>query len=57
MFNLALAFLLLAVVAALFGFGGLAAASAGIAQILFAIFMAVFLGTLILSIVGGRKVV
>jgi uncharacterized membrane protein YtjA (UPF0391 family) len=57
MLRLALAFLLLAVVAALFGFGGLAATSAGIAQILFAIFLVVFLVSLILGLVGARKAV
>ena len=35
----ALAFLLVAIVAAVFGFGGIASASAGIAQILFFIFL------------------
>ncbi|MDA8587028.1 DUF1328 domain-containing protein [Rhodobacteraceae bacterium] len=40
-------FLLVALVAALFGFGGIASASAGIAQILFFIFLALFVFTLI----------
>ncbi len=57
MLRLALAFLVLALVAALFGFGGLAATSAGIAQTLFVIFLVIFLVTLILGVLGGRKVV
>jgi len=43
----ALAFLAIALVAALFGFGDIASASAGIAQILFVIFLVLFIGTLI----------
>ncbi len=43
----ALAFLLVAIVAAVFGFGGIASASAGIAQILFFIFVALFIITII----------
>lgn len=57
MLRLALAFLILALVAALFGFGGLAATSAGIAQTLFVIFLVIFLVTLILGVLAGRKVV
>jgi uncharacterized membrane protein YtjA (UPF0391 family) len=57
MLKLALAFLILALVAALFGFGGLAATSAGIAKTLFVIFLVIFLVTLILGVLGGRKVV
>lgn len=57
MLRLALAFLILALVAALVGFGGLAATSAGIAQTLFVVFLIVFLVTLILSVAGGRKVI
>lgn len=40
-----LIFLVLALVAALFGFGGIAAAAVDIAQILFFIFLALFLVT------------
>lgn len=48
-----LAFLLVAIVAAVFGFGGIASASAGIAQILFFIFLALFMLTLIMRVVRG----
>lgn len=45
MLGWALTFFILAIIAAAFGFGGIAGASAGIAQILFF----VFLGLLVLS--------
>ena len=49
-------FLVAALIAALFGFGGIASAFAGIAQILFYIFLVVFAITLIMYIVNGRAV-
>ncbi|MBF9044323.1 DUF1328 domain-containing protein [Rhodobacterales bacterium HKCCE4037] len=52
MLGWALTFLIIALVAALFGFGGIASASAGIAQILFFIFIALFVITLIMRVVG-----
>ncbi len=57
MLRLAFAFLILALVAALFGFGGLAATSAGIAQSLFVIVLVVCMVTLLFGVVRGRKVV
>jgi uncharacterized membrane protein YtjA (UPF0391 family) len=54
MLRWAMGFLILALVAALFGFGGLAVASTGIAQILFYLFLLVFLVTLVLGLVSGR---
>jgi uncharacterized membrane protein YtjA (UPF0391 family) len=51
MLRWAVIFLIIALVAALFGFGGIATASADIAQILFFIFLAVFLLTLIVGLV------
>ncbi len=56
MLRWALAFLIFALVAALLGFGGLAATSAGIAKVLFFIFLAVFLLTLVFGLLAGRKV-
>jgi uncharacterized membrane protein YtjA (UPF0391 family) len=44
-----LIFLVVALVAALFGFGGIAAGAAGIAKILFYIFIVLFL----ISLIGG----
>ena len=43
----ALVFLLVSIVAAIFGFGGVAIASAGIAKILFFVFLVLFLVSLI----------
>jgi uncharacterized membrane protein YtjA (UPF0391 family) len=43
----ALVFLLIAIVAAVFGFGGVAIASAGIAKILFFVFVVLFLVSLV----------
>src|SRR5262249_55568379 len=54
----ALVFFIVALVAALFGFGGIAVASAGIAKILFFLFLIVFLITLVMGLAGrGRTVV
>jgi uncharacterized membrane protein YtjA (UPF0391 family) len=50
----ALVFLLISLVAALFGFSGIAAAFGGIAQILFYIFVVLFVATLIVHLVRGR---
>lgn len=49
----ALLFFVVAIVAAVFGFGGIAAASAGIAQILFFVFAALFIATLIVRAIRG----
>jgi uncharacterized membrane protein YtjA (UPF0391 family) len=43
----ALVFLLIAILAAIFGFGGIAIVSAGIAKILFFVFIVLFLVSLI----------
>lgn len=44
-------FLAVALVAGIFGFGGIASASVGIAQILFVLFLVLFVATLLLRIV------
>jgi len=49
MLRWALGFFLIAIVAAIFGFGGIAVAAAGIAKILFFLFLILFL----LALVGG----
>ena len=54
MLGWALTFLVIALVAALFGFGGIASASAGIAQILFFVFIALFVIAMIARAVRGR---
>lgn len=48
MLGWAVTFFIIALVAALFGFGGIAGASAGIAQVLFFIFLVVFLASLVM---------
>lgn len=54
MLGWAIAFLVIALIAALFGFGGIASASAGIAQIIFFVFIALFVIALIMRAVRGR---
>ena len=49
MLRWALAFFVIAIVAAIFGFGGIAVAAAGIAKILFFIFLVLFL----VALLGG----
>ena len=53
MLRLALFFLVVSLVAALFGFTGIAVAAAGIARILFFIFIVVFLALLIAGLMAG----
>ena len=55
MLGWALAFLVLALIAALLGFGGIASAAAGIAQVLFFVFLVIFLVSLVLHFVRGRS--
>ena len=50
MFGSALTFLAIAIVAGLFGFGGIVAASAGIAQVIFVIFLILFAMSLIVGL-------
>lgn len=54
MLGWAIAFLVIALIAAALGFGGIAGASAGIAQILFFIFIALFVVALVARAVQGR---
>ena len=54
MLHWALVFLVVAVIAAVFGFGGIASASAGIAQILFFIFVALFVVALVVRALKVR---
>jgi uncharacterized membrane protein YtjA (UPF0391 family) len=48
-----LIFLVIALVAGLFGFGGVASASAGIAKVLFAIFLVLFIVSLVVGVIRG----
>jgi uncharacterized membrane protein YtjA (UPF0391 family) len=53
MLHWSLIFLVLAIIAAIFGFGGIAGAAMGIAKILFFIFLAVW----IIALIFGRRAV
>lgn len=44
-------FLVVALIAAVLGFGGIASASAGIAQVLFFVFLVLFVATLLIRLV------
>lgn len=54
MLRYAIIFLVIAIIAAIFGFGGIAEGAADIAQILFWIFIILFLVGLVLNFVRGR---
>jgi uncharacterized membrane protein YtjA (UPF0391 family) len=56
MLSWALVFFIIAVIAAVFGFGGIAAGAATIAQVLFFIFLAGFVLLLVLGVFAGRKI-
>jgi uncharacterized membrane protein YtjA (UPF0391 family) len=55
MLNYVITFFILAVLAAVFGFGGLAADFAGIAKFLAAIFVLLFIASLVYSLLTGRR--
>ena len=55
MLRWSLGFFIVAIVAALFGFGGIATASADIARILFFFFFVMFLASLLWGLVTGRR--
>jgi len=57
MLGWALTFLVIALVAAVFGFGGIAGASVGIAKLLFFLFLVLFIVSMIARAVQGRSVV
>jgi uncharacterized membrane protein YtjA (UPF0391 family) len=56
MLGWALAFFILAIIAAAFGFGGIAGASAGIAQFLFFVFLALLVISFVVRAVRGRSI-
>jgi uncharacterized membrane protein YtjA (UPF0391 family) len=51
----AVIFFVIALIAALFGFGGIASASAGIAQILFFVFLVLLVISLVMHVVRGGR--
>lgn len=55
MLKWAVIFLVIALIAAVFGFTDIAAASAGIAKILFGIFLVLFLVAVVIGLVVGKK--
>jgi len=55
MLRYALIFFVVAIVAAIFGFGGVYQAASSIAQILFFLFIVLFLVSLIAGLVTGRR--
>lgn len=57
MLGWALTFLIVALLAAALGFGGIAGASAGIAKILFFVFIVLFVISMVARAVQGRSVV
>jgi uncharacterized membrane protein YtjA (UPF0391 family) len=57
MLRWAFGFLILAIVAGLLGFTGVASASAGIAKTLFALFLIIFFVMLAIGVSAGKKVV
>jgi uncharacterized membrane protein YtjA (UPF0391 family) len=56
MLSWAFTFLVLALIAALFGFGGIAAGAASIAKVLFFLFLVLFAVSLIVNVTRGRNV-
>jgi uncharacterized membrane protein YtjA (UPF0391 family) len=56
MLRWAVIFLIIALIAALFGFTDVASAAAGIAKVLFGIFLVLFLVALVLGLVAANRV-
>lgn len=56
MLRLALFFLVIALIAALFEWGGIASAAVGIAKVLFFIFLVLFVLSLVVGLLRGRPV-
>ena len=55
MLSWAIGFFILALIAAVLGFGGIAAGAAGIAKLLFWGFVILFVVSLVVGLVSGRK--
>jgi len=54
MLSWAIAFFIIAIVAAVFGFGGIASGAAGIAKVLFFLFLLAFVVSLVMGLMRGR---
>jgi len=57
MLKWAVVFLIIAIIAGIFGFTGVEQASASIAKILFGIFLVLFLGSVVIGLWLGHKLV
>lgn len=55
MLSWAVVFLVVALIAAVLGFGGLAGTAVGIAKLLFFVFLAIFVISLIIGLARGRR--
>lgn len=55
MLQAALAFLVLAIIAAIFGFGGIAAGATSIAKTLFFVFLVLFIISFVFNLMRGRS--
>ena len=55
MLHYAVIFFFIALISAVLGFGGIAASAAGIAKILFMIFVVLFVVSLLWGLVAGRR--
>ncbi len=55
MLNWALTFFILAIIAGVLGFGGLAGTFVWAAELLFTVFIVLFVAALIVNLVSGRK--
>lgn len=55
MLRWAAAFFIIAIIAAVFGFGGIAAGSAEIARVLFFLFLVIFVVSLLWGLLAGRR--
>lgn len=55
MLRWSLGFFIIAIIAAIFGFGGIAAGASEIARVLFFFFLVIFLVSLVWGLVTGRR--
>ena len=55
MLNLIVTLLIIALVAALFGFGGIAGAAVGIAKLIFFVVIVLFLVSVVAGLLGGSR--
>ena len=55
MLRWAVIFFIISIIAAVFGFGGIATAAAGIAKVLFYLFLAIAVVVLIAALLAGRN--